>query len=582
MSFQTPITIKGALDKIQENKYLLPAIQREFVWKSWQIEKLFDSLINDYPIGSFLFWEVKEPKNYKFYEFIKKYDQRETNHNHEISLTDNREVIAILDGQQRLTALYIGLLGTYTEKLPYYRWDNPKAFPDKYLCLNLLNKNDDEIEEDTSKYEFKFCSKKEIEKRDNKNFWFKVGDILKLGSIYDITRKCIEILKEYPDEIIKNASDKLSKLHNVIYNKPIINYYLEEENNLDKVLNIFLRLNSMGKKLNYSDFLLSIATALWGEKRDAREEINNLVDELNRTGDGFDLDKDFVLKAALYLTKKIKNIRFKVDNFKKENMDLIEKNWDNISESLKISLDLLRSFGYNKDNLSAYTPILPVALYILENNIDYKIINHSSFNEDRKLIKEWIIKSTLKGIFSGRDISANVREIILKNESNKFPLDKIKEELKKIPGKSINFSEEEIDNLSWNEYGDNTIFSVLQLLYPNLDYRNKFHIDHIYPRSKFNEKYLKKQNVDFSQLWDSNYLANLQLLEGSQNLEKSNKEFKDWLEEQDFSEEERKDYFKKNYIPENIELTFKNYNEFFEEREKLLLKQLKKILLEKE
>ena len=177
MSFQTPITIKGALDKIQENKYLLPAIQREFVWKSWQIEKLFDSLINDYPIGSFLFWEVKEPKNYKFYEFIKKYDQRETNHNHEISLTDNREVIAILDGQQRLTALYIGLLGTYTEKLPYYRWDNPKVFPDKYLCLNLLDKNDDEIEEDTSKYEFKFCSKKEIEKRDNKNFWFKVRDI---------------------------------------------------------------------------------------------------------------------------------------------------------------------------------------------------------------------------------------------------------------------------------------------------------------------------------------------------------------------------------------------------------------------
>ena len=60
----------------------------------------------------------------------------------------------------------------------------------------------------------------------------------------------------------------------------------------------------------------------------------------------------------------------------------------------------------------------------------------------------------------------------MKNESNNFPLDKIKEELKKIPGKSINFSEEEIDNLSWNEYGDNTIFSVLQLLYPNLDYRN--------------------------------------------------------------------------------------------------------------
>ena len=408
-----------------------------------------------------------------------------------------------------------------------------------------------------------------------------MGDVLKLGSIYDITRKCIEILKEYPDEIIKNASDKLSKLHNVIYNKPIINYYLEEENNLDKVLNIFLRVNSMGTKLNYSDLLLSIATAQWGEKRDAREEINNLVDELNRTGDGFDLDKDFVLKAALYLTKKIKNIRFKVDNFKKENMDLIEKNWDNISDSLKLSFILLKSFGYNKDNLSANTPVLPIALYILENNFDRKIVTNSSFSEDRKLIKEWIIKSTLKGIFSGRDISANVREVILKSKSNNFPLDEIKEELKKIPGKSINFSEDEIDNLLWSEYGANTTFSILQLLYPTLDYKNNFHIDHIYPRAKFNEKYLKKQGINIADLWYWDCLPNLQLLDGSQNLEKTDKEFKDWLEEQDFSKEERKDYFKKNYIPENIELTFKNYNEFFEKREELLLKQLKKILLEK-
>lgn len=581
MSFKDPITIKETLDKIQRNKYLLPVIQREFVWKSWQIEKLFDSLMNGYPIGSFLFWEVTSTKDFKFYEFIKKYNQKETNHNQKIPLIENDELIAVLDGQQRLTSLYIGLLGTYTEKLPRCHWNNPKAFQEKYLCLNLLDKNNDEIEEDTSKYELKFCTKEDIEKRDSKKLWFKLNDILCVKSIYEITKKCMQILEGYPDKIIENAIQKLTQLYEIVSIKPIINYYLEKENNLDKVLNIFIRMNSMGTKLNYSDLLLSIATAQWGEKRDAREEINNLVDELNEIGDGFNLDKDFVLKAALYLTKKIKNIRFKVDNFKKENMNLIEENWYNISESLKISLDLLRSFGYNKDNLSAYTPILPIALYILENNIDYKIVNHSSFNEDRKLIKEWIIKSTLKGIFSGRDISANVREIILKNKSNNFPLDKIKEELKKIPGKSINFSEEEIENLSWNEYGDNTTFSILQLLYPNLDYRNKFHIDHIYPKSKFNKSYLKKQNVDFSQLWDSNYLANLQLLEGSQNLEKSNKEFKDWLEEQDFSKEERKDYFKKNYIPENIELTFRNYNEFFEEREKLLLKQLKKILLEK-
>ena len=579
MSFQTPITIKTALDKIQESKYLLPAIQREFVWKSEQIEKLFDSLINDYPIGSFLFWEVKEPKNYKFYEFIKKYHQKETNHNQEICLTDDKEVIAVLDGQQRLTALYIGLLGTYTEKLPHYRWDNPKAFPDKYLCINLLDKIEEEVD-DINKYEFKFCTKKEIEKKDNKNFWFKVGNILNLKSSFEITKKTMEILEGYSDDIIENASNKLSKLHNIVFNRPIINYYLEEENNLDKVLNIFLRVNSMGTKLNYSDLLLSIATAQWKD-RDARKEINELVDELNKIGDGFNLDKDFVLRASLYLTKEIKNIRFKVDNFKKENMDLIEKNWDNIANSLNVTLNLLKSFGYNKDNLSANTPILPIALYILENNIDYKIINHSSFCEDRKLIKEWIIKSTLKRIFTGSEnITKIVRDVVLGNGTNLFPLKEIKEKLKIIPGKSINFSEEEVESLLDYRYYNEGTFSILQLLYPDLDYRNKFHIDHIYPKSKFNQKYLKKQNVDFSQLYDCNYLANLQLLYGSQNIEKSNREFKDWLDE-NFSEEEKKEYFKKNYIPTNIDFTFKNYNEFLLARDELLLKQLKKILLEK-
>ncbi|EGQ76406.1 hypothetical protein HMPREF9094_2616 [Fusobacterium animalis ATCC 51191] len=179
-------------------------------------------------------------------------------------------------------------------------------------------------------------------------------------------------------------------------------------------------------------------------------------------------------------------------------MDLIEKNWDQIANSLDITLKLLKSFGYNKDNLSAYTPILPIALYILENNIDYKIINHSSFNKDRELIKEWIIKSTLKKIFTGSEnIAKIVRDVVLENKTNKFPLKEIREKLKTIPGRNINFSEDEIEGLLDYGYYDEETFSILQLLYPNLDYKNKFHIDHIYPKSKFNQKYLKKQNVNF-------------------------------------------------------------------------------------
>ena len=73
MSFQAPITISEALSSIRERRLLLPAIQREFVWEAWQVEWLFDSLLQGYPIGSFLFWEVRDNQSkndFQYYEFL--------------------------------------------------------------------------------------------------------------------------------------------------------------------------------------------------------------------------------------------------------------------------------------------------------------------------------------------------------------------------------------------------------------------------------------------------------------------------------------------------------------------------------
>lgn len=57
MSYKST-TFKKAIDLINGRKMLLPAIQRRFVWNYDQIEKLFDSMMRDYPIGSFLSWKV--------------------------------------------------------------------------------------------------------------------------------------------------------------------------------------------------------------------------------------------------------------------------------------------------------------------------------------------------------------------------------------------------------------------------------------------------------------------------------------------------------------------------------------------
>lgn len=58
MAYETPLTIAEVMQNISANKYVLPSIQREYVWSTNQIETLFDSLMRDYPIGTFLFWEI--------------------------------------------------------------------------------------------------------------------------------------------------------------------------------------------------------------------------------------------------------------------------------------------------------------------------------------------------------------------------------------------------------------------------------------------------------------------------------------------------------------------------------------------
>ena len=131
MPFVEPITIKDAVHSINKKEFLIPAIQREFVWETNQIEGLFDSLMKDYPIGSFLFWQVDRGNitRYQFYEFVREYHEKYNTHNPKANIDGESGVTAILDGQQRLTSLYIGLKGTYAYKLRHKRWDNDSAFP---------------------------------------------------------------------------------------------------------------------------------------------------------------------------------------------------------------------------------------------------------------------------------------------------------------------------------------------------------------------------------------------------------------------------------------------------------------------
>ena len=339
MGFEKPITIEKVIRGIQENVYVLPSIQREFIWDNEQIENLFDSLMRGYPIGSFLFWSI-EPnhlKDFQFYRFMDHYHERDYRHNEPIELIGNNTVIAVLDGQQRLTALNIGLKGWYASKIPYYRWNSEKAFPHKRLYLNLLTPP----EENGNAFEFRMLQEKDAINIEGKKYWFLVEDIFQFNEIEDALYYCIE--KGLTEGKRTFPSTALMELYRVIKEKPIINFFLEESQDLDKVLNIFIRVNSGGTILSYSDMLLSIATAAW-KKLDARKVIYDLVESLNDIGEKFAFDKDFVLKSSLVISD-IPTIEFRVSSFTRENMEKIEQNWDSIATSLFITVELISSWG---------------------------------------------------------------------------------------------------------------------------------------------------------------------------------------------------------------------------------------------
>lgn len=575
--FQSPITINEAMRKIREKEYLLPAFQREYVWQPEQIEELFDSLMRDYPISSMLFWKVKDASKtaWKFYSFLEYFREKHHTHNDFFETKGHKDFEAILDGQQRLTSLYLALFGEYHIHKKYHKWDNEDDnFKICHLYFNLTQSK--EPKNSDVEYEFLWFDKNDtviIDK--DKQKWFKVGDFYK----YD-TSKVRKISNEY--KLSDLEADRLDLLHSKIFDKNLVNFYLEEEQNPDKAVNIFIRVNSGGTNLNYSDILFSIAIANW-KKLDARTEINKLVDDINRN---FNISKDLILKGCLYLFHN--NIKFQINSFDKDFIEFIEKEWESIKNCFIETFRLLRSFGLEAKTLSTSNAVLPILYFIYHKKLTKQIVDSVSQKENRELIKKWLLRVLiLKPLGGSSDtVLTNMRKAFIKEfkqnsnkyfDSNvdKFPLENIEEEAKYKQNIDDEFLENEI---MWRRKDSADAFAILSFLYPNLDYKNNnFHKDHLHPESAYKqyEKSGKEKQKDYLsfELYDA--LPNLQMLDANENNAKQGKPLKDWVDEN--CGNDRKGFLQKHLIPD-IDLSLDNFDEFYEARKKLLIEKLKEIL----
>ncbi len=527
-------TIATVVTRLNQ-QYFLPAIQREFVWSPSQIIQLYDSIMRGYPIGGFLFWELR-PENrdkWQVYKFVEDFRQRGT-HNVLANTTGIPQVTLVLDGQQRLTSFIIGLKGSYTVKRPNQRWNNPNAWVKQHLYLDLLKDP-------------------------------KAGDDTDTGVRYGFT---------FPS---KEPNRNLDRLYRVIWKDDGIAYYTEEDQDYDRVLDIFVRANEGGTKLSKSDLLLSMVTSKWGDVN-AREEIYGFVEYLNsdllRRND---FDKDFVMKTSLVVSDL--PVQYRVENFNNQNLNLIRQNWDHIKDATERAVTLVNTFGIDRDTLTSVNALIPL-IYFLSRHPGKSLLGSTPFDgRNANLIRRWLLGALLNNAFGGSSDTAltETRKILASQSSDDdFPAEALNRQLS-TAGRFPEFNDYAIGEFLAITYGRRESFLALSLLYDDRNWGAiPYHVDHIFPRALFAPSKLEAAGIDhrtrdrYGDLM--NRVGNLELLTAAENIVKSNQDFASWLTTRDVSFRHR------HLIPDDDDLLkLQNFERFVTAREELIRERLKSI-----
>lgn len=590
------VTINEAVRQVQNENYLLPAIQREIVWERDQITDLFDSVLQGYPIGTFLYWDMKDENRdeYTMYGFIKHYitttkyvDTEAQTRNSKVKPDGAGDLKLILDGQQRLSSFYIGLKGTYSYKQPYKWYRNKSAWKRSRLFFNLTSDPREQLDSGGDRhmrYEFKFLPASDYEGRvveRGEDYWFRTGAILDYPDSNDVTDYIYSLEEELDleGEERRLVGQNLRDLRAAIHDKAYITYFEEKEQNIDRVLEIFIRTNDGGTQLRKSDLLLSIAQANWQEY-DAREELTSFVDHLNtQLPETNNYDKDFLLKSSLVLTDL--PVRYRVGQFKRENVSKIEDQWSEIKKAIKEAATLINHFGIDEKTLLSQNAVIPLAYYFNETGLTAEKLRTDETEkfEIKRDIKRWFITSLLHGTFSGSadTVLTRVREVLQEHEGDSFPIDQINREMISL-GKVVGFDKEIAENVLEYSKGGKRTFLALTLLYEQDDFGSiQYHQDHIFPAARLTRENLIEQGIDVEKAEEfkdrADKIANIQLLTGRENESKQDKPFEEWIKGQNDS------FYDRHLIPKDPEChNIEKFDTFLKHRRELIKSELISLL----
>lgn len=511
---------KSIMECVQEinSTIFLPDIQRQFIWTEENIYKLFDSLLRDYPINTFLFWKIEKEtfllkNDLKRIKFILNSD---SNNEIDTSFLSQEYYYLVIDGQQRLNSLYLALKGNYK--------NNKDEAMDLYF--NIDSGKEENIED--IKYEFQFYSNSKIQKYEKeKKKWLRIKDIfssLDSEGVFMSEKFC----ERYNMEINTEQNTLINRLVDIVVNKKLITYYEETTQEHDKVLDIFIRTNSGGIKLNYSDLLFSHIKLKWF---DAREIFQDLLKNLNES-ERFKFTNDIILKTILFMyANTSEEIKYKTHNFSYKKIQIIQNNWDDFVKKPFTQLKdvLVEKMYLSHDKLiTSYNALIPIVYFFSKNKSLLKESNKHN-RENICLMREWLITCMLTSVFGGQSDGILFRsKTVLKDiqEGELFPKDKLFDEYNKYKS-SISFTLKEsiLEDVSYNSTHS---FLILSLFYKNVinflpTYKNnKPEQDHIFSKDELK----KSKNKYDDKLINSIY--NIRFATEADNKIKSNKKFGEW------------------------------------------------------
>jgi hypothetical protein len=245
----TNYPVSALIEDIDLGKIGLPELQRPFVWPNVNVRNLFDSLYRGYPAGFLLFWETGADGGLKG-----------------IGRKNEHTVpkLAIVDGQQRLTSLYAVVKGAEVLRANFKKERIRIAF-------NPLSERFDVADAAVIKDKSYIPDISELWKSGTKLIAFARNFIKELAATRDLS-----------DDEADRIEDAISRLHN-LPQYGFVALTLAASVDAETIADVFVRINGEGKKLNQSDFIMTLMSVFWDE---GRAELEAFAMQATRPSDG--------------------------------------------------------------------------------------------------------------------------------------------------------------------------------------------------------------------------------------------------------------------------------------------------------